>query len=290
MLTIFKVRAGIQLGSLAVVLIIFIVLLDRRYTVLPQSIHNHMPLHHPGVVITDITIQTCSRLNPISKCRLDPDKWHRIEKDLYLRKGWGISQAYVHVRRKREEDLKIDDTVVIDLKVGRVDPTMGDKSETDVTWEGRPGGLWIKRSAKKHESDSERAVTAVDVLFGPDAVDPRPHWELKDVPLSFNGITQGLEPKLSVRRGKPPDIKPTQPRIRKDGKFKILQVSDLHLSTGLGICRDAEPAGYQDGKCDADPRTLEFMGRILDDELPDMVVLSGDQVNGETAPDTQSVS
>jgi predicted MPP superfamily phosphohydrolase len=34
-------------------------------------------------------------------------------------------------------------------------------------------------------------------------------------------------------------------------------------------------------KCEADPRTLEFVERLLDEEKPDMVVFSGDQVNGE---------
>jgi predicted MPP superfamily phosphohydrolase len=94
----------------------------------------------------------------------------------------------------------------------------------------------------------------------------------------------------------------TTPRIRKDGKFKIIQISDLHLSTGLGKCRDEEPRGMGmaagkkggDGRdserCEADPRTLEFVGKVLDEEKVDFAVLSGDQVNGETAQDVQSVS
>ena len=44
-----------------------------------------------------------------------------------------------------------------------------------------------------------------------------------------------------------------------------------------------------DGRpCEADTRTLEFVGKILDDEKPDLVVLSGDQVNGDTAPDAET--
>ncbi len=64
-----------------------------------------------------------------------------------------------------------------------------------------------------------------------------------------------------------------------------MQAADLHLSTGLGKCRHALPEGT---KCEADPRTLEFVERLLDDEKPDLVILSGDQVNGDTAPDAQS--
>ena len=69
-----------------------------------------------------------------------------------------------------------------------------------------------------------------------------------------------------------------------------MQAADLHLSTGTGHCRDEQPVGYNGGKCEADPRTLEFVGKLLDEEKPDLVILSGDQINGETAPDAQSVS
>lgn len=142
------------------------------------------------------------------------------------------------------------------------------------------------RSAKRHASDSHQVVTAADVLFGADAVDPRVGWEIKDQSFLISGFNEAREPRLTIHRGtfKTP-VKPV-PRISKEGKFKILQVSDLHLSTGTGICRDAVPP--LPGRCEADPRTLEFVGRILDSEKPDLVVLSGDQINGETSPDAQT--
>ncbi|PVI06587.1 phosphoesteras-like protein [Periconia macrospinosa] len=281
------VRTGIQLGFIAFIVFFLVVFLDNRYRVLPQAIHGRLPLHHEGLIITDLTIQTCSTLNPISKCQLDPEEWHRIEKDLYLGSGW-VSRAYVHIKRKKEEDLTEDDRVIVDVRTAKLDPAMGDKSQASEKWEARPAGVWIKRSSKRHASDSKNTVTAVDVLFGADAVEPRPGWSL--VPngaLRLDGGTS-KEPRLTVRRGQPRKIEKSVPRIRKDGKFKIMQVSDLHLSTGLGVCRDPEPKGHNGGKCDADPRTLEFVERVLDEEKPDMVVLSGDQVNGGTAPDVPS--
>lgn len=129
----------------------------------------------------------------------------------------------------------------------------------------------------------------MDVLFGADAVDPRDGWEIVGTALLLDTAGEGQEARLSVRRGKEAaHVKPV-PRIKENGKFKIMQVADLHLSTGTGACRDAEPAGLNGGHCEADPRTLEFVGKLLDQEKPDLVVLSGDQVNGETAPDAQSV-
>jgi hypothetical protein len=207
-----------------------------------------------------------------------------VEKDLFLDKAW-FSHAYVHVERKKEDDLLDTDKVIFDIKIGRLDPTMeGDNAEE--RWESRPGGLWLLRSSKRHASDSDKAVTAADVLFGPDAVDPRPGWEIKDHAIMVNTPDKAPEPRLSIRRGQPTTVTKPTPRVRNDGKFKIIQVSDLHLSTGTGVCRDPEPPSK--GECEADPRTLEFIGQVLDSEKPDLAVLSGDQVNGETAPDAQT--
>lgn len=247
-----------------------------------------MPAHHPGLVITDITVTKCSGVNVFSSCKLDSDVWHRIEKHLYLGSGW-VSSAYIHIKRKKEEELLADEKVIVDITIGRLDPSTGVKGEADEKWESRPAGLWLKRSAKRHASDSAKAITAVDVLFGADAVDPRIGWEVVGTALLFDTAAEGQEARLSVRRGKEvPHVKPI-PRVNENGKFKIMQVSDLHLSTGTGKCRDAEPADLNGGHCEADPRTLEFVGKLLDQEKPDLVVLSGDQVNGETAPDAQSV-
>jgi hypothetical protein len=248
-----------------------------------------MPAHHPGLVITDMTVTTCSTINVFSSCRLDSNSWHRIEKDLYLGKGW-VSSAYVHIQRKKEEELLPEDRVVIDVSVGRLDPSAGVKGEADEIWEIRPAGLWLKRSSKHRTSDSKEAVTAVDVLFGADAVDPRDGWQVIGTSLLLASSGEIQEARLSIRRGK--QVEPTKPtpRISEHRKFKIMQAADLHLSTGTGLCRDEQPVGHNDGKCEADPRTLEFIGRLLDEEKPDLVILSGDQINGETAPDAQSVS
>ena len=283
LLTHAQVRSSLQLGFLVTIILITVYFLDSRYRVLPTSIHSHLPSHHPGFIITDITVKKCS----FSSCKLDPDRWHRIEKDLYLKKGW-ITEAYVHVQRKKEEQLTPEDKVVMDVKVGRLDPSTRETADKAEKWEKRDGGIWLLRSSKRHDSDSKNAVTAVDVLFGADAVDPRPGWEIKDTPLLLGNDKDTIDAQLTIRRGLPHNVEKSVPRVRKDGKFKIMQVSDLHLSTGLGACRDPEPPELNGGKCEADPRTLEFFRRELDDEKPDLVILSGDQVNGETSPDAQS--
>ncbi|KAI9737698.1 MAG: hypothetical protein M1818_005702 [Claussenomyces sp. TS43310] len=281
------VRTLMQLGAITAITLVAIVFLDNRFRVLPTAIHGYMPAHHAGYIITDMTVSQCSSINPLSSCNIDGENWHRIEKDLYLGSGY-VSSAYVHVQRKKEDEFEPEDRVVLDISVGNLDPSVGMKGEGDERWEKRPSGLWLKRSSKQLASDSAKAVTGIDVLFGADAVDPREGWEIKDTGLLLDSAGEGQEARISIKRGSHVDPTQPKPRISENGRFKIMQVADLHLSTGLGTCRDAIPKGYNGGRCDADPRTLEFIGKLLDEEKPDLVILSGDQINGDTAPDAQS--
>jgi len=288
-----QVRTIVQVTTAAVFTFIVIFFLDRNFRVLPNALHEFLPSHHAGYVITDITIKRCASYNLFSSCNLDPEVWHRIEKDLYLDKAT-FSSAFVHIRRKREEELTAEDKVVVDVSVGRLDPAaVGGKDKGKTTpgerWESRDAGLWVKRSSKKGASDSKEAVTGVDILFGDDATEARPGWAIIGTPLLLDSGSSIPAAHITVRRGQPqPVVKPV-PRIGDNGKFKIMQLADLHLSTGVGHCRDSLPPDWNGGKCEADPRTLDFVHRILEEERPNLVVLSGDQVNGDTAPDTQSV-
>lgn len=285
----FQVRTAVKLVIATILFSIALLFLDRNYRVLPPSLHAYMPQHHHGHVVTDITILQCSSVNPFSSCALDPDVWQRIDKDLYLGKAW-VSTAYLYVRRKKEEDLTDGDRVVMDLSVGRLDPSANENVNTDPDekWESRPCGLWIKRSTSKFASDSDNAITAIDVLFGDDSVEAREGWSIVGTRLlleSSSGIPGSY---LTVRRGVPNAVPKPVPRIKDNGKFKIIHISDLHLSTGVGACRDAIPDSYQGRKCEADPRTLDFITRVIDEEKPDLLVFGGDQVNGDTSPDAQT--
>ncbi|KAJ4302086.1 Phosphatase dcr2 [Collariella sp. IMI 366227] len=247
------VRTIVHISATALFTFIFIFFLDRNFRVLPNAIHGYLPTHHAGSVITDITIAKCSSINVFSSCTLDQT-------------------------------------------CGRLNPQLaGDKKKKhgagekeEEPWEARPGGLWIKRSNRRGVSDSEHAVTAVDVLFGDDAVEARPGWEVTGMPLLLDGGTKIPSAQLTVRRGAPKEIPKPVPKIGDNGRFKIVQLADLHLSTGVGNCRDAVPEDWNGGKCEADPRTLDFVNKVLEEERPNLVVLSGDQVNGDTAPDVQT--
>ncbi|QIW96840.1 hypothetical protein AMS68_002358 [Peltaster fructicola] len=281
-------RSLAQFGILIAAIFILIWIADSRYRVLPEKIHNSLPLHYVGTVITDITIKECSSLNPLSTCRLDPDQWHRVEKDLYLNLGWTRS-SWLHIQRKKEEELTVKDKIIIDLRVSKVDPGIGEKGHESEKWESRPGGIWVLRGNRRADSDPNRAITGVDVLFGADAVEPRQGWTLATTPLLIDTDPRLHPVRITTRHGHHAAARPSPPRVTKDGKFKILQVSDMHLATGVGKCREAiDASGAAIPNCEADIKTLDFVESVLDSEQPDLVVLSGDQVEGPEAPDTQT--
>jgi len=219
---------------------------------------------------------------PPSTCELDPRIWHRVEKDLYLYTSQ--QSAWLYVALANEEELVAEDLLVMDIRVGEPPPN----PSSDHSWESRPGGIWVLRS--KFSGKIDQAVTEVDVLFGVDAVDPRPQWTLMRSSLQLNTQPKVPVARLSVLRGraKPrPDARAAL-RVRKDGKFKIVQISDTHMVTGVGVCKDAIDAqGNHLPESEADPLTVNFIGKILDVEKPDLVILTGDQLHHDIS-DSQS--
>lgn len=154
-------------------------------------------------------------------------------------------------------------------------------------WYYKSNGIWVKYGL----SSNKNAITGFDILFGDDCVEPRPNWKLIKTPILDIGGVSGLEAYVTVRKGpridyKKKEYQPTL-KINPDGKFKILQVADLHFSTGVGKCLDPVPAESKKG-CKADPRTLEFLEKVLDIEKPDLVVLTGDQIFGQASPDAET--
>lgn len=241
---------------------------ERTKTVVPQP------------VVTDLTV--CISLQTVSPstCELDPRIWHRIEKDLYLYTSQ--QSAWLYVALAKEEELAAGDLVVMDIRVG--EPP---NSSSGHSWESRPGSIWVLRS--KFSGRIDKAITEVDVLFGTDAVDPRPQWTLMRSSLQLNGQPEVPVARLSVLHGRAtkPDTQAAL-RVREDGKFKMVQISDTHMVTGVGVCKDAIDAHGKDlPESEADPLTVNFIGKILDAENPDLVILTGDQLHHDI-PDSQS--
>ena len=72
----------------------------------------------------------------------------------------------------------------------------------------------------------------------------------------------------------------------RDGKFRILQVADLHFSVSQGTCLDTVLSPCEG----SDNLTSTLLAKVLDAEQPDLVVFTGDQLNGQgTSWDAKSV-
>ncbi|KAH7308765.1 Metallo-dependent phosphatase-like protein [Rhexocercosporidium sp. MPI-PUGE-AT-0058] len=233
-------------------------------------------------VVTDLTVCIFSPTVSPSTCKLDPRIWYRIEKELYLYTSQ--QRAWLYVAQAGEEELAAEDLLVTDIRVGELPLN----SSSSHSWESRPGGIWVLRS--KFSGKIDQAVTEVDVLFGTDAIDPRPQWALMRSSLQLDAQPEVPVARLTVLYGRAkqrPDALAAL-RVREDGKFKIIQISDMHMVTGVGVCKDAIDAyGKNLPESEADPLTVDFVGKILDVEKPDLVILTGDQLHHDI-PDSQS--
>lgn len=235
-------------------------------------------------LVTDLTLRIIFPTTSPSTCDLDPRIWRRIDKELYQYAS--PQTAWLYLALTDEEDLEPEDLLVTDIRVGETPP----QHSSDLAWESRPGGLWVLRNRFSGVEVSQ-VVTDMDVLFGTDAVDPRPQWSLMEAPLQLDAPPQVPVARLSVLRGRAKPRPHPRPALRvreDDGTFKIVQISDTHMITGVGVCDDAIDAhGNPLPASQADPLTVRFVEEVLDVEKPDLVVLTGDQLHHDIS-DSQS--
>ena len=234
-------------------------------------------------VVTDLTIVFCPQSKVPFDNAVSSSRWRRIEKDLYLHTSQ--QNAWLHVAETSEEELTVNDLVVMAIRIGELPSDAG----SDESWHSRPGGIWIRKS--NYTRATQQAVTGVDVVFGSDAVDPRSEWTLVRPALQLGRQPGTPMASMSVRHGAVkgrPDGPGTSLKVNEGGKIKIVQISDTHMVTGVGICKDAIDAyGCSLSDREADPLTVKFLGEILDSEKPDLVILTGDQLHHDI-PDSQS--
>lgn len=122
-----------------------------------------------------------------------------------------------------------------------------------------------------------KLISAFTVLFGEDAAEPRLDWNLDKSSVISSARFPSFITEKYWNTNRNPVPKSTL-LVDNSGKFKIVQLADLHFSVGKGICRDEYP---QQENCEADPKTLKFIEQVLDIEKPQFVVFTGDQIIGD---------
>ncbi|KAK0890035.1 hypothetical protein LTR91_022868 [Friedmanniomyces endolithicus] len=167
----------------------------------------------------------------------ETQKWSRIAKDLFLHTS--DQQAWLQLEQQQAAELTSGELVIKSIRVSMPPHS----TEAYGQWESRPGNIWLLRV--EYRSDLQTVVTGIDVLFGTAAVDLWPGWSLVHSPLVLDAPPEVPIAKITVRHGRPrasPVAPDTPLRANHDGKFKIVQISDTHMVTGPGVCKDASDA------------------------------------------------
>lgn len=229
-------------------------------------------------LITDVKVVNCrtfwSCRAPLKHGSQDQGVWYLINKPLsysksLLRPSSIFNQKFIFVEKTPIVALSPGkDQLITDLNI---------YSHRMITYDLEP----------YDPKDLERYYYDLDLVYGSDSVEVRPGWTRLDKPFYPEVSAQAKEmPVYLTMRKEPVASSPSVIKLEREGvKYKVLQVADLHYSTGVGTCRDQYPF-VED--CQADPRTKAFVERVLDYEKPDLVALTGDQVFGEDSFDTQT--
>ncbi|KAF7430650.1 hypothetical protein PC9H_006359 [Pleurotus ostreatus] len=267
---------------------------------LPLDVWNPLLPHNTG--ISEITISRCmvspsmagDICTPYTTSADDSHKgkWVRIDRNLDRESGaWYL---HIYYRRTRRQDIPLIDDVLL-LGDAEEPPARPDGSWQRVSRSTRDGVvhvpklfLWYHLGKTLQEMTNEERqkdlITELDILYG-----ENPPWfgfSKVDPPITAEQEGRIQSVWLTYRRGVKIPAKAPPLHFSHDGKFKIMQVADLHFSVAPGDCRDTilSPCTHSDNL------TNTLLSRVLDDEKPDLVVFTGDQLNGQgTSWDAGSV-
>ncbi|KAG2057207.1 hypothetical protein BDR06DRAFT_951873 [Suillus hirtellus] len=135
-----------------------------------------------------------------------------------------------------------------------------------------PMYLWYLLGKTMNEMNAEEKSSLITEKIEP-AITPEKEGQLESMYVTYCRSAQSV-----------PRVHPLH--FLQDGKFKILQVADLHFSVSRGICQETDI----DPCVNSDNLTNTLIGHVMDEEKSDLVVFSSDQLNGQgTSWDPKSV-
>ncbi|KAF8826081.1 hypothetical protein HHX47_DHR6000436 [Lentinula edodes] len=218
--------------------------------------------------------------------------WVRVDRNLNDESGYMSGFLSIWYRRTRRLDINLIDSIRLLPSQEEPSPLDGwtkvDKSLRTGVYHANPLFLWYhvgKTAGEMTSDDKGQIITEIDVLFGEDV----PWWgfEKLEPPTMYrkDDIVEGTY--ITIRKGVHPVPKAPPLHFSRDGKFKIMQIADLHYSVSVGSCRDMRTGETLDKLCTSpdgpgsDNLTNTLLARMLDAEKPDLVVFTGDQLNGQ---------
>ncbi|KAJ7606104.1 Metallo-dependent phosphatase-like protein [Mycena polygramma] len=267
---------------------------------LPLDVWAPLMPHDTG--LSEIAITRCFVLSeelcdPKSTSEQDAirGKWVRVNRNLNYEAGYFAGYLNIYYRRTRRQDVNL----ITDIKLysDSESPSPSD-SWKKVPLSLRSGVLGVpplylwyqlgKTSGEMSVAERSNIVTELDVSFGDDI--PWYGFEKLEPSTTLRNLPKDIQSMwLTMRRGVKPPPRAPPLHFSRDGRFKILQVADLHYSVAAGTCRDT-PASLSCAGGSDNLTTNSLIGVVLSIEKPDLVVFTGDQLNGQgTSWDPKSV-
>ncbi|POV97022.1 hypothetical protein PSHT_14802 [Puccinia striiformis] len=270
--------------------------------------HSWNPLLYDSAPITHVFVKPCMFPPWAFKTFCTPHqtareialygKWVRVPRD--VSKGVGHYYTEIYYRRAQTLDVSsLDPKPVTGLQVldedEENDPIIKAKLAQE-GWEAageslrtgvwptkvKDAKLWLTRSTTVNGTVYQ-PITEINILWSRKTDLTQPWWgfERLNKPV-FDGdnLMDHIQCDVVVRRQiVEPPVAPSL-NFQKDGKFKIMQISDLHFSASGGKCISADQIKTceQDG---ADLTTKKFLSKAIKEARPDLIVLGGDQLLGK---------
>ncbi|OAW00072.1 hypothetical protein PTTG_08617 [Puccinia triticina 1-1 BBBD Race 1] len=277
----------------------------------PIPHHSWNPLIYDPAPITHVYVKPCMFPPWAFKSFCTPHqtareialygRWVRVPRD--LSKGVGHYYTEIYYRRAQTLDVSsLDPKPITGLQIvdedEESDPVIKAKLAKEgweVAGESLRTGIWPTRvtDAKLYFTRSTsfmnptdqaavQPINEISVLWSHKADLTKPWWgfERLNKPV-FDGdnLIDHIQCDISVRRQiiEPPP--PPALTFQKDGKFKIMQISDLHFSASGGTCQSASEL-ENCAKDGADGTTKKWLTKAIGEARPDLIVLGGDQLLG----------
>lgn len=235
-------------------------------------------------LVTDVQIQKCVKgfkcLAPRQSSA--KSKWHKIDTKLNLHPlSWSAYNYYVYVEKTHANDALV---WVTDVQFNPSDTPPSSKNK----WKKHKvaSNLYIWINYMEAADYTTPIVRDFNIIFGiHDLRDTREHWKYNPMPIALP-LKQSIHPHASLLAISVNDELPIVNKamefetvLKKNGilttvdpKFKIAQISDLHIGLDLGRCEGED--------CRFDSKTLDFISKALAEEGDvQLVVITGDMID-----------